>query len=101
MKVDIRVGVKMPDKNDDRYRPPSLCDKCREFMEVCESDIDSQYHFDYLKAVYKKLANMPNKPEKLKQLTLDLEQFMMKHGSVDSSPDNQVDLDHRTMEIFK
>lgn len=101
MKVDISVGVEMPDKLKNEYRQPTVCEKCRDFMTVCEADASSRYHWDYLRAIYKKLINMKNKPEHLRELTLELEDFLLKHDNVNHSDEEQPLLDHSTLERLK
>ena len=87
MKIDVHVSAEMPEKLHDEYRQKSICEKARDYMMVCESDEESEYHWRYLKSLYNKLHSMKNLPEKYFELMGELEEFMSKYGNYDSGED--------------
>ena len=74
------------------YKYQELIDKVSDYIVVCESDSDSYYHWNYLKALYNKLSKLERLSNKYKDILLILEPFIMQHGQYDSG-DNFVDLD--------
>lgn len=77
------------------YQNQELLDKVSEYMVICESDEDSYYHWNYLKALYNKLSKINNLAPKYRDVILVLEPFIMKHGMYDSG--DMVDLDSANM----
>lgn len=98
MKIKVNISAEMPShiKEENKYK--DLHDKVIDYMEVCESDEDSEYHWNYLKCLFKKLREKKSLPNEYMRLMDDLVQFMIKYGEYDSG-DNQVDLEGT--EIFK
>lgn len=84
MKIDIQVSAQMPEQVSDEYKYKNLCEKVRDYMLCCESDEDSQYHWQYLKCLYNKLHKMKRLPEPYHDLMVELEEFMSKYGIYDS-----------------
>ncbi len=84
MKIDIKVSAHMPENLHDEYRQKSICEKAKDYMVVCESDEESEYHWRYLKSLYNKLHKMKELPEKYFELIGELEAFMSKYGQYDS-----------------
>jgi len=82
----------LPGKIAPEYKYQELLDKVAEFIVICESDSDSYYHWNYLKALYNKLSKLERLNDKYKSILLILEPFIMKHGQYDSG-DNFADLD--------
>ncbi len=87
MKIDIQVKAEMPKQCDKAYKYKSLCEKVDDYMLVCESDEDSEYHWKYLKYLHKKLKNLPKLPEQYHELVGKLESFLSKHSYYDSGED--------------
>lgn len=98
--TEIKIKIKMPDKISDAYRRQSLPEKVREYMHICESDENSYHHWNYLKAVYKKLIDASKIPAAYVDMMGELEEFMSKHSYYDSG-DNQVDLEAKDMFKFR
>ena len=98
--VKIKIGVKvgMPEKARPEYSRVALAEKVRDYMEVCESDAESSYHWNYLKCLYKKLNSMPRLPVEYIDLMEDLTEFMIKYAGQDSG-DNQLQLEGK--DIFR
>jgi hypothetical protein len=69
----------MPDQTKPEGKHQELYEKCCDYMTVCESDNESQYHFNYLAAIYKKLVGLPKVPHHLLNLVDKLEEFMLKY----------------------
>ena len=96
MKINISVSAEMPEKVDENYKHKSLCEKARDYMMCCESDMDSDYHWRYLKALYEKLQALPKLPEQYMELMMELDEFMGKHGKY-ASGDNTPNLTGENM----
>jgi hypothetical protein len=97
-KINISVGVEMPDKVRDEYKQKDLASKVRDYMEICESNADSEYHWKYLKYLYKKLRCYRRLSQENTQLMSELTDFMNKYAGQDSGEDQ---LDIRGEDIFK
>lgn len=80
MKSKINITIDMPSQSPDEYKYRDLVEKCRDYMLVCQSDNDSDYHYRYLAAVYKKLTSGCKVPEHLLPLLEELEEFMLKYN---------------------
>jgi len=83
--------INMPSSIHPEYKSTELLDKVADYMTICESDQDSYYHWNYLKALYNKLSKLNNLSPKYKEIILVLEPFILKHGIYDSG--DMVDLD--------
>ena len=77
--IKLSLNIEMPDQNKPEGKHRELMDKCCDYIAVCESDNNSQYHFQYLAAVYRKLAALPKVPHHLLNLVDKLEEFMLKY----------------------
>lgn len=80
----ISINIEMPEKSKEHYRHQPLCEKVREYMNCCESDNDSEYHWKYLTTIYNKLKEKSNLTKEYKQLLKELEEFMLKHSVASS-----------------
>lgn len=98
MKIDI--SIEMPKDINDNYKQQSICEKARDYMDCCESDEDSGYHFRYLRALYNKLHKLKKLPPKYHQLMGELEAFMSKYGIYDSG-EGQADMTGENMFKFR
>jgi hypothetical protein len=96
--IKITTEIKMPAPGKSPYTAPNLFEKVSEFINLCECGEASEFHFKYLKSLYKKLNNKPNLPSNLKELMETLTEFMTKHAGNDSGED-QLDVDG--VDIFK
>ena len=85
--MDLTIKIKMPEKTRAEYKKPDLIEKCLDFMQICESDGDSAYHFNYLKSVYQKLSDLPKIPQQFVELYEKLEDFLTKYDVDQSSFD--------------
>jgi len=95
--MKIEIEIKMPEQGSKtEYKKQDFESKCCEYMDICESDEDSHYHWNYLKSVYNKLSKRNNVPAEFRPLLSKLEDFMLKHGNVDADED-KVDLQHDTL----
>jgi len=79
MKVDVSINVQMPDQVQDDYKHRSLLEKCGDYMTHCESEEDSDYHWKYLKAIYKALSTRPKLNDMQVELLEKLEDFITKY----------------------
>lgn len=94
--TEIKISVKIPEiKEHNKYR--SLYDKVCDYILVCESSEESEYHWKYLKCLYKKLIDKPVTPE-IKTIMKKLMPFMQTRSRFDSGED-QVDVEGT--DIFK
>lgn len=84
--IDLKLKVKMPKEEQRYYKHKDLLDKCIDYMLICESDEDSEYHFAYLKHVYKRLCCCRHFTEPLLNLLERLEEFFIKY-----------DIDHKVL----
>lgn len=96
MKTKINVTVEMPDKVQEDYKYRNLYDKVCDYMLVCESDEDSEYHWRYLKTLYNKLHERKSLPETYMAIMEALEDFMSKYAQQDSG-DHQANLTGENM----
>lgn len=81
----------MPEKINDNYKKQDLKDKVQDYMDVCESDYESKYHWQYLKAIYNKLSEREDIPKCYHAMMAKLEDFMSKYGIYDSG-ENQANM---------
>ena len=81
----------MPEKVEEHNKHHDLCEKCKDYMEVCESDEKSDYHFKYLQSIYKRLSTAKRLPEKLLPLLEMLEEFILKNDN------DRISLDSKDM----
>lgn len=87
IKVFISQPVPAPSKTKAVAKDPlhELCLKVDQFIIDIESpDIDSEYQYNFLKALYKKLASSKKLNPKYKPLFSKLKDVMMKHGKYDN-----------------
>lgn len=97
MKIKIDISADMP-KVSKNYKHQSICDKACEFMDMCDAGEADEYHFKYLKSLYKKLNDKPKLPKHLKKLMKQLTEFMTKHAGQESG-EGHLDIDG--VDIFK
>lgn len=77
MKIDISIN--MPTEVNDNYRYKDLMEKCCDYMSYCESDEDSEYHWRYLKALYKALSKRTQLDTFQLAILEKLEEFITKY----------------------
>ena len=74
-----------PSRIDSHYKQgPDLLEKVTEYMRMCESEQDSYYHWNYLKALYNRLSKNPELEQKHGEVFDQLKTFMAKHRQFDS-----------------
>ena len=88
----------MPEKAENKYKHHDLHQKVQDYMFVCESDEESEYHWRYLKALYRKLREKKNLPEAYHGLLGELDGFMSKYAQQDSGEDQA---DPKGTDLFK
>lgn len=82
IKVLISNSIPTTPEKTDRE---GLCEKVDRFIEAIESNIiDSEFEYNYLKALYKKLIKCKRLNPKYKDLRVKLKDVMMKHGKYDN-----------------
>lgn len=94
-KNNIAISIDMPEKKNNKYKHDNLVDKVAEYMTICESDMDSYYHWQYLKSLYNILSKKPILSPMYKGVLSILEPFIMKHNQYDV--ENAVELDAQYM----
>lgn len=76
--MDITIKLSMPEQGKEQAKHKELMEKVCDYILCCESDRDSGYHFNYLKSLYKQLADKPNIPSRLIPVFEKLEEFLLK-----------------------
>lgn len=89
--VKVSINIEMPNQVPEEQQHKDLMSKCCDFMDVCKSDDNSDYHMRYLQAIYNKLKQKRNLPEHLADLLEKLEEFMLTYDI------DRVSLDAETM----
>lgn len=72
--------IKQPESIRKEYQTVELLEKVADYIQVCESDIDSYYHWSYLKKMYLILTDIPVLKDKYKDILTVLEPFILKHS---------------------
>ena len=99
MKIKINVEAEMPKVGrEPGYKHQSLIEKACEYMDMCEAGEADDYHFKYLKCLYKRLNDRPRIPNHMHSLMAKLTNFMIKHAGQDSGEDQ---LDVEGVDIFR
>ena len=91
--------LNLPGKIAEEYKFRELVDKVSDYIAICESDNDSEYHWRYLKALYEKLSTAERLASKYLTILEILEPFILKHGQFDSG--DTVALDAQNMFKYK
>ena len=89
--MKISIDIQMPEKKKHR---PCLKEKVDEYMEVCNSDEDSLYHWRYLKKLFEALKKdkmCKHNPEKA-EIFEKLVRFFLKTNEY-ASGENRVNLE--------
>lgn len=96
MKTEIKIELTMPDKTIDDYKYRDLLEKVCDYILVCESDEDSEYHWRYLKCLYTKLQEKPGCICNQVEIMEKLEELFEKFARQDSG-EGQLDLEGKDM----
>ena len=96
--MKIKIDISTPEPNSNKYKKFSICEKACDFIKLIEDGEASDYHFNYLKNLYKKLNKKQNLPRHLAELMSKLTEFLSLHEGYQSGEDQ---LDLEGVDIFK
>ena len=96
--MKININIDMPTDIHKEHKSMPISQKICDYIDICESDSDSEFHFQYLKYMYEKIKEMKKVPHDLLEVMDKLHSFLIKTGSYTSGANN-VDLDGK--DFFK
>lgn len=90
----IHINISMPNSKEKsaHYKREPLLDKIREYINICNSDYSSEFHWKYLKALYTKICGCPKMRAKFPEEHKLLNEFF-RDATGYASGDNFVDMD--------
>lgn len=92
----ININIETINKAPEEYKRKALLEKVNDYIMVCESDEDSEYHWKYLACIYKKLCEMQKVPEHLDMVRACLDEFFSKNNKY-ASDSNYLQLEGKDM----